>query len=294
MTEKMNLSKPITELMKQRFSCRSYSETPIDKNIQKRLNQFCAEKTTGPFGTKSRFKLVASQEGDSEALKGLGTYGFIKSASGFIIGVSKETDKHLEDFGYLMEEIILFATDLGLGTCWLGGTFTRSSFAERVSPQDGEIIPAVTATGNIGGKPRKFDERIRKAAGSDHRLPWDQLFFDGEVDTPLSQAEAGDYSMPLEMLRIAPSASNKQPWRIFKDQESWHFYLQRTSGYRDNIYIAKLEIADMQRIDMGIAMCHFELATIEIGLEGTWEIKDPLRESPSDGMEYIVSWVQKS
>jgi len=40
-------------------------------------------------------------------------------------------DKNLEDFGYLMEEAILFATGLGLGTCWLGGSFTKSGLPKR-------------------------------------------------------------------------------------------------------------------------------------------------------------------
>lgn len=33
---------------------------------------------------------------------------------------------------------------------------------------------------------------------------------------PLEKEEAGNYEAALEMVRIAPSASNKQPWRILK------------------------------------------------------------------------------
>jgi nitroreductase len=64
----------------------------------------------------------------SPQLKGLGTYGFIKGATGFIMGTVGHSEKNLEDYGYVMERAILFATDIGLGTCWFGGTFTRSRF----------------------------------------------------------------------------------------------------------------------------------------------------------------------
>jgi hypothetical protein len=40
---------------------------------------------------------------------------------------------------------------------------------------------------------------------------------------------------------------------------------------------------------MGIAMCHFELASRELGLDGRWEVKDPAIGSGE--MEYIVSWI---
>jgi len=286
----MEFSKPITDIIKQRFSCRTYTKTPIDETILKSLHEYCTSVSKGPFGTKSRFEVVASRPGDSEELKGLGTYGFIHNATGFIIGASEESKNHLEDFGYLMERIILFSTDLGLGTCWLGGTFTRSKFAERISPNNNEIIPAVTSIGYIGGKPRKFDQRIRKSANADQRLPETDLFFDSKGN-PLTQEIADKYSSALEMVRLGPSASNKQPWRIVVDGESCHFYLQRTPGYRDNPYSERLKIADLQLVDIGIAMCHFEMTLKELNIDGSWEIIDNLKDPPRRGMEYVVSYV---
>jgi len=48
--------------------------------------------------------------------------------------------KNLEDYGYLMEAIILKATELNLGTCWLGGSFTQSNFARKINAADNEIV----------------------------------------------------------------------------------------------------------------------------------------------------------
>ena len=287
----MPFNKPITEVIQERFSCRTYLKHPIEDEIQVRLADYLALSQIGPFGSRARFKLVSATEGDSAALRGLGTYGFIKGAAGFIVGATCEAEKNLEDFGYLMELIILFATDLGLGTCWLGGTFARSKFAKKISTREDEIIPAVASIGYIAKKKRRFDQGIRNSAGSDRRLPWDKLFFDLEFCTPLSQRAAGDYAVPLEMVRRGPSASNRQPWRIVKDGETWHFYLRRTPGYKDTKYARFLKMADLQRIDMGIAMSHFELTAREMRLDGRWMINEPGISKLDELTEYSVSWV---
>jgi hypothetical protein len=51
-----------------------------------------------------------------------------------------------------------------------------------------------------------------------------------------------------------------------------------------------LRLADLQRVDMGIAMCHFELAIREFNLNGRWMIEEPEIKT-AEGTEYIVSWV---
>jgi nitroreductase len=288
---KNTFAHPIEELIKQRFSCRSYLSQPVEERTRQRLVDYAAALQTGPFGAQMRFELVAAREKDQKALKNLGTYGFIKGATGFIIGAMQDDEKNLEDFGYLMESIILFATDVGLGTCWLGGTFTKSSFSQRVSPRPGELIPAVASLGYCAKKPRRFDALIRNSADAERRLSWEQLFFDSRFGVPLSREMAGDYATALEMVRLAPSASNKQPWRIIKDTHKWHFYLQRTPGYRERMLVRLFTVADMQRIDMGIAMCHFELMARETGLDGRWEINAPKVEEIDEFTEYLVSWV---
>jgi len=100
-----------------------------------------------PFGTHPRFKLIASTEADTKFLRGLGTYGFIKNPSAFIIGAISPAPFDLEDFGYVMEAIVLQATRLELGTCWLGGTFTKSRFAKKMNLTPAESIPAVISKG---------------------------------------------------------------------------------------------------------------------------------------------------
>jgi nitroreductase len=288
----MEYSKPVTELITQRYSCRNYLETPIDEERRGMLEGFLGSPQVGPFGTPARFELIAASDEDPSALRGLGTYGFIRGATGFIAGALGRGEKNLEDFGYLMERIILYATDLDLGTCWLGGTFTKSRFASRIGVQDGKQVPAVTSIGYVAGQPYAPDSIARRVAHSNHRLPWETLFFDGHFGERLSSETAGDYATALQMVRLGPSASNKQPWRIVRDGERWHFFIERSLLYGPRT-LGLVGIADMQRLDIGIAMCHFELTARELGLRGGWQTVAPGLKLPGARIEYSATWVNE-
>jgi nitroreductase len=283
--------KSITDIIRQRFSCRAYAKKPLDPATRARLTEYIAALENPPFGTPMRFVLAASDPDDQQALKDLGTYGFIRDASAYFIGALPPGDKNLEDYGYQMERLILFATELGLGTCWLGGTFTQSSFAARISAAAPEIVPAVTAVGDIKNDAEARQGLLRRQVGGERRLEWEKLFFVDGFSSPLTPESAGEYATPLEMVRLGPSASNKQPWRVVQSGGNWHFYLQRTPGYRDGLAQRFLKVTDIQRLDMGIAMCHFELTACELGLRGGWRIHEPGLPKPDALTEYSVSWV---
>jgi hypothetical protein len=282
--------KPVTEIIRQRFSCRLYLKERIEEKKRQRLQECISSLHIGPLGTHVRFHMVAATELDQNALKGLGTYGLIKGASGFIVGAAASAERDLEDYGYMMERLILLATDLELGTCWLGGSFTKSSFAGRIAATRDEQVPAVAAIGYVANPEKARNTLIRRLIGADGRLPWETLFFHERFNVPLTREQAGEYGTPLEMMRLGPSASNKQPWRIVKKGKNWHFYLKRTRGYGEGLISNLMKGADLQRVDMGIAMCHFELASRELSLSGKWKIEEPSIDKPHFLMEYTVSW----
>jgi hypothetical protein len=275
----------IIETIRMRVSCRTYSNTAIEPDKMERLTENLRSNTNAPFGGKIRFELMNFDMMDMSELKGLGTYGVIKGARQFIVGAVVDQPKAMEDSGYCMEKNILAATAMGLGTCWLGGTFNRTGFAEKMKLAEGELLPAVTPVGYSGNRRSLIERLFRFSAGSDNRKPWEELFYEGGIETPLNKGSAGSFATPLECVRIGPSASNKQPWRIIKDQGNYHFYIKRTAGY-DRVF-GQIK---MQNIDMGIAMCHFELSSREMGLDGVWKLEDP--QIKSGGMEYLVSWIR--
>ena len=288
----MRFSQPVSRLIEQRFSCRSYRQTPIAPETLEALRTAAAAIHVGPLGTPLRFGLIAATKAHTEALRGLGTYGTIKDPAGFIVGAAMATGKYLEDYGYELERLILTATDLGLGTCWLGGFFSRSSFFRTIAVGDGERMPAVFSLGEIPNLETARKGAFRRLAGGDRRLPWENLFFSGKFGVPFAREAAGSYAEPLEMVRLGPSASNRQPWRIVKEGNAWHFYIHRTRGYRLGLAGRLLKIEDLQRLDVGIAMCHFELAARELGRDGRWAVRTPDIATPDSLTEYVVSWVE--
>jgi nitroreductase len=288
----MKFNQPISDLIHKRFSCRTYLEIPIRDSDLTTLNEFINSCSIGPLGSQIHFKIVAATENDSKSLKGLGTYGFIKNPTGYVLGKSLDTPGSLEDFGYLMEAILLKAAEIDIGSCWLGGTFTKSRFEQLMDLGVGEIIPSVASLGYPANQTAWVDRVTRLYAGADHRLPWSKLFFINHFGTSLTPEDAGIYKNPVELVRLAPSASNKQPWRIVKVGKAWHFYLFRNRRYPPPVVNFLLNLADLQRVDLGIAMSHFELSAREKGLSGNWHNQDPGISLSNPLMEYSITWFE--
>ncbi len=285
----------VVNSIQSRYSCRTFQNTPISAGHKSELLQFIMDHHTGTFGAKLRFQIGTIKSGLA-ILRRLNTYGFIKGTDEFLVGAMTQSidGLELEEFGYVLEKIILKATSLGLGTCWMGGTFRKSVFRKMISLKEDEILPAVIAIGYPAEKRGVADYVIRGFVKATRRRSWDKLFFLEDFSTPLIKEEAGAFSTPLEMLRLAPSASNRQPWRIVKNSHGWHFFLQRTEGYQDQAILKMTDKADLQRIDMGIAMCHFEQTLNEMEMSGKWHINTPQITLPNDLTEYKVSWVPES
>jgi nitroreductase len=211
----------------------------------------------------------------------LGHYGLQKNPRYFFVGAVKKSETARQSYGYLMEQLVLKATELGLGTCWIG--FFDRKFFENFQAAPDELFPATCTVGHAADR-RLFERISRAAIRADRRKSPETLFFEDGFDAPLSLPSNDPYREALEMVRLAPSSGNSQPWRVVRDTSApvYHFYMNRARAlyYRSGLH----------HIDLGIAMCHFELAAKELGLSGAWRDRDPgLKELPPD-TDYIVSW----
>jgi len=279
------------QAINKRVSVRSYIDEPIGQEKKQKIIDLLQSPNEGPFGHQVRFALIDFSEINKNEVRSLGTYGFISGAKSFIVSAIKDglgeigAARAFVDLGYCFENVILTATNLGLGTCWMGGTFKRANFAKSINASEDEIVPAISPIGYARDRRTVREIAVRRFANSDHRKSWEDLFFDGNLNTPLSKESAGDYAVPIECVRLGPSASNNQPWRVVyqRQQGAFHFYLKRTPGY--NKFNGKM---DLQLVDMGIAMCHFEVSAREKGLGGTWEVARPHLDMGD--AEYIATW----
>ena len=277
----MNFAKPVSELVRSRRSVRTYSGGPIDPAVMEKLLSACRSLELGVFGEPARFAVVEKPFSKDQPVK-LGDYGLQRNPRYFFIGAIKSGDRSRESWGYLLEHLVLKATELGLGTCWMG-LFNRDFFADYRTAAD-ELIPTIAVVGVPAESPRLGERFIRMGIGANSRKDWKQLFFSGSFDRPLTEEGAGPYAGPLEMVRWAPSAGNTQSWRIVKEQagHTYHFHQKKINrNYYD---------LGLHNVDTGIAMAHFELSAREKGLDGRWVVRDPKLPALPAAVEYRVSW----
>lgn len=139
-----DFDKSITEIIKIRHSVRSYEEKNIDAELLNKIEKYI-EKLDNPFGIKIRVKIIKNE--DSKDKLKLGTYGVVKGARYFLAVSCKDEEFNLQALGYTFEKVILYCTSLGLGTVWLGGTFTKGKFAKAMSLNENEVLPIVSPLG---------------------------------------------------------------------------------------------------------------------------------------------------
>jgi nitroreductase len=303
----MAAARSLVQIIRDRHSVRAYSGEAIPASAFTELVAACGSLTRGPLGTECRIRLVE----DVWSVWGTRL---------FLAGAARGGPHALVDLGRLLQELVLRASGLGLSTCWIGLGFPQQAFAGALTPAlaPGEILPAVIAVGLPSGRKTAYGLAARLATGASRRKPWGELFFDGDFRTPLPEPPAevdGPYALALEMVRLAPSAQNRQPWRIVRDgpevkpaggdRPRFHFFRQQPAGLLTSR-------PDWLRLDIGIAMAHFELTLAEAGVRGRWSAIGPDRAADAGGLpgplapgpghaagagglpprtEYVASWL---
>lgn len=265
----------ISDVIKKRRSVRTYDGRTLDETVKEQILTY-ADGIENPWGIPVSFKLLDGKE------HGL-VCPIVSGTDLYVGGTVKNIPGANAAFGYSFEKFVLYAHALGLGTVWLGGTMNRSAFEQAMELADDEMMPCATPIGYPSAKLSVRENLMRKAIRADERLPFEELFFDGAPDRPLTRERAGCMAEPLEMVRLAPSAVNKQPWRVIVSDNFAHVYLKRSKAS------APAGRLDMQIVDMGIALCHFALAAEEKGLQPEFLQEDP---KLADGreLEYVGSY----
>ncbi len=274
-------SNDIIATIKARRSVRTYTDKPLCEEDRAAL-LLMMEAAGNPFGEKVRLHIV-DKEIDAKGEK-LGTYGIVRGAHTFLGVSAPQTPLSALAMGYQFESLILGATAIGLGTVWLGGSFKRPQFARAMGVQEGEWLAAVSPVGYEAARKGSAEKIMRRVIKSDERELWRDIFTEDGFQVQLTEDGAGDYAVPLEMLRWAPSAANGQPWRVVKKDNVFYFYETHKASLSDTE-------KRMKQMDLGIAIAHFHLTAMQLGLKGRFEVR-PLKDVhiPEDTF-YHMSWV---
>ena len=268
----------IQEIIRSRRSVRTFDGNELRPEDAQKILDF-AGKVENPYDIPITWKLLNAK------MYGLNS-PVISGTDVYIAGKMHRVPHAEEAFGYSFEKVVLFAESLGVSTTWIAGTMNRDAFERAMSVTGDEVMPCISPLGYPAKKMSIRETLMRKGIKADSRMNFSELFFDGSFETPLTENKAGKLSAALEAVRLAPSAVNKQPWRVVVCGDKVHFYEKQSRGYvSDNGW-------DIQKIDMGIALCHFELAAKDCGFTAAFEISTP--EIPvRDNLQYIASYVLK-
>lgn len=257
----------ISDVIAARQSCRTFNGLHIDKaTTDALLAEIDALPRLFEDVPAPAIRLVDNDRAQGQ----LGTYGFITGARQFLVMASGRTLWEELQAGFMFEALVLKATSMGLGTCWLGGTFRRGPFARVMGDEaHGREISIVSPVGHPTQKRRFAERMMRRMVKADQRKPFSQLFSGVYPETPLGRV--------LQCVRLAPSSRNSQPWRgtvtPHTDAKGEIHTTVRFECTLDNRFSA---------IDMGIAYCHFILASQEENL--SWSIE---RSNDSSSVIFI-------
>lgn len=252
------------EMIKNRRSVRTFNGEPLKAADKAKMEEH-VKSSDNPWNVPIGFRILdASENGlSSPVIKGEDTYLAAK--------VAKE-DNYEIAFGYSFEEACLYAESLGLGTVMLAASLSRDAFEKVMNLQTNEVFPLASPVGYPSEQQAFLEKAMRKALKADKRLAFEEVYFDSDFGKGLSEGKAGVFAEALEMARWAPSAGNKQPWRAVVSGSEVHFY--EAKSMKDS------PLGDVQKIDVGIALCHFDLVMKENGTPGSFVSCDPGIETP--------------
>lgn len=263
----------LLETIQKRRSFRTFDGRPLSEEDSEKILAF-ARQANNPYDIPIEWFLLSAEKDKLvvPVVTGCDTY---------IAGKMKKVPHAEEAFGYAFEKVVLYATSLGIGTTWIAGTMERKVFEEAIDLKEDEVMPCVSPLGYPAKKMSFRETMMRKGIRADSRLPFEELFYEGDYNHVYGKKN-NELNRLLEYVRFAPSAVNKQPWRIVVKDGYAHFYEKKDKGYtsKDNW--------DIQKIDMGIAMCHFALGLEEAGKAVDFKISDPGIET-TDKIRYIAS-----
>ncbi|MBR3298210.1 MAG: nitroreductase family protein [Clostridia bacterium] len=220
---------------KTRASVREYSGK-VPKEMFYRLKNFAESLDNGD--ARIEFK---SKSGVLERPRFLSFLGGVGGTNCFAAIIVRDDNKFMG--GYIGEAFVLECVSMGLGTCWLGGTYKKGALKNYFDLDEDEKLLCVISVGRAADKPQPAEKKtIEKLTGL------------SEVDfneLPKWQQSA------IEIARLAPSALNKQPWELEIERDYIRIInTKRNFGFGD--------------VDCGIAMLHIEIGAAACGVHGDW------------------------
>ena len=228
-----------------RKSCRKYQMEPLSAALLQEIEDFISKmQSLLPQVTVSH-RIVGQAE-----IKGF--MPLVPKAPHYVALSGKSQPYRDLCAGFLFQQLDLYISARGLGSCWLGAAKGRETSAGEdtiLTISFGE--PAEAATRTLAEFQRK----------------------------PLAEIASGEDAR-LEAVRLAPSGLNAQPWYFVAQGGVIHVYRVVPSKLKAMLY-------SFQELDVGIALCHLALASEAEGKPFRFETTHPDVLPAPRGFAYV-------
>ena len=225
-----------------RKSIRNYKDNGVSSEDLKKIKTIINE--AKPLFKEIPMETLLIEDGKkiTSTFKGLiGKYTKVE-APHYLAFTSEIVEGHLENIGFIGEEIVLKLTELGIGTCWVGTAIKEDEFRTIAKVQDKQSYIILVAFG--------YPAEELKTVKTRRRLDKSKV---------VTGAYENQYETIIQALIDAPSAVNSQPWKLLINNNKFDLYLENR-----NILTKKM-LKDMNHVDMGIGLNHLYNSAMELG-----------------------------
>ena len=171
-----------------RHSVRSYQNKKIEPDKVKLLNEKIAQ-----LNKQGNLNLQFIENAGKTYNKLLNKALGLGSAPSVIACVGAEAEDLEERIGYYGQQLVLYAQQLGLNTCW-AGIFNKNAIPAKTAPGERIVISIAIGYGVNAGKARKSRTIDQVSSCSGERPEW--------------------FDYAVEMALLAPTAMNQQKFEI--------------------------------------------------------------------------------
>jgi nitroreductase len=242
----------IYETIFKRKSVRDYDPTPLDQNRLDEIDLNLQTLTPLIAAIKTEFKIISPNQVSRK---------LSNKAPHYIAAFSEAKENYKVNIGYMLQQMDLYFSANGLGSCWLG---IPQPTKEVTDASNLEFVILMSF-----GTPK---ETLHRASVSEfNRKPLSGI-------TNITDADE-----LLEPVRLAPSAINLQNWYFTGSKRAIHAYSTKPNFLRNIIG------GSYYPVNMGIALYHLKVAAEHNGGKTSFAFEILDDKNTPKGLDYVAT-----
>ncbi len=258
-------------------SVRNYKEDVVSPEILQELKAYY-EKGKRLIGEIQLDAMLKSKDEVYENLRNMAGYNdMMIEAPHYLLFLSEDKEHYIENTGYAVQDVMLKAFGLGVGSCWIT-IHDGEAIKERLGIGSDKKLSALIALGYDDNKNKVLYENVSEynPSHAEVEIVEDNVSERMRVRDLVYLNKWGEDADPEELARVglldaffyarlAPSTKNRQPWRFVYDNGMVVLALRKDENINEY----------EQKVDTGIAMLYFKLIVDSTLFNLEWKFGKP-------------------